>query len=197
MPAITGSSTMQEVLDAYPSAQRALFQRYHIGGCSSCGYAPDDKLETVAANHDITDVGEVIAFLEGAAEADKKLKISVEEVKAALGSPTPPKLLDVRMQEEWNVAHLEGARLFTREVNMEMTTWPKDTAVVFYCHTGQRSMDAASFFAGHGFFNVRSMEGGIDAWSQKIDGSVPRYEIKAGPTRGSASIRPLSESLPN
>ena len=36
--AITGDSMMGEVLEAYPSAQRALFGRYHIGGCDSCGY---------------------------------------------------------------------------------------------------------------------------------------------------------------
>lgn len=35
---------MGEVLEAYPSAQRALFRRYHIGGCNSCGYAPGDTL---------------------------------------------------------------------------------------------------------------------------------------------------------
>ena len=43
-PAITRHSTMGEVLEAYPSAQRALFRRYHIGGCNSCGYAPGDTL---------------------------------------------------------------------------------------------------------------------------------------------------------
>jgi hypothetical protein len=42
--AITRHSTMGEVLEAYPSAQRALFRRYHIGGCNSCGYAPGDTL---------------------------------------------------------------------------------------------------------------------------------------------------------
>jgi len=39
-PAITRHATMGEVLEAYPSAQRALFRGYHIGGCNSCGYAP-------------------------------------------------------------------------------------------------------------------------------------------------------------
>ncbi len=63
---ITRHSTMGEVLEAYPSAQRALFQRYHIGGCNSCGYQPGDTLEEVARGHNILDVGEVIAFVEHA-----------------------------------------------------------------------------------------------------------------------------------
>ena len=50
---ITGHSTMGEVLEAYPSAQRALFRQYHIGGCNSCGYQLGDKLEEVARGHDI------------------------------------------------------------------------------------------------------------------------------------------------
>ena len=61
---ITKRSTMQEVLEAYPSAQRALFRRYHIGGCHSCGYEPDHILEEVAHRHNITDLEEVVAFIE-------------------------------------------------------------------------------------------------------------------------------------
>ena len=61
MPAtakITKRSTMQEVLDAYPSAQRALFGRFHIGGCNSCGYEPEDVLEEVAHRHNLADTSE-------------------------------------------------------------------------------------------------------------------------------------------
>ena len=70
---ITRHSTMGEVLEAYPSAQRALFQRYHIGGCNSCGYQPDDTLDAVARGHNILDVGEVIAFLEDAEQLDRQV----------------------------------------------------------------------------------------------------------------------------
>lgn len=59
---ITRRSTMQEVLEAYPSAQRAVFQRYHIRGCNSCGYQPEDTLEQVAHNHNITDLDEASYF---------------------------------------------------------------------------------------------------------------------------------------
>lgn len=68
---ITGRSTLQEVLEAYPSAQRALFQRYHIGGCNSCGYQPEDTLEQVAHGHNIDDLDEVIATIEDAEQIDR------------------------------------------------------------------------------------------------------------------------------
>jgi hypothetical protein len=40
-------STMQQVLAAYPAAQRALFKSYHVGGCSSCGFQPEETVEQI------------------------------------------------------------------------------------------------------------------------------------------------------
>ena len=61
---ITRHSTMGKVLEAYPSAQRALFQRYHIGGCNSCGYQPGDTLDAVARSHNITDLRSMTGGIE-------------------------------------------------------------------------------------------------------------------------------------
>ena len=52
---------------------------------------------------------------------------------------------------------------------------PKDTKLVFYCHTGVRSRSAAEHFRAEGFTDVHNLEGGIDAWSREVDPSVPRY----------------------
>jgi Rhodanese-like domain len=68
---------------------------------------------------------------------------------------------------------------------------PKDTPVVFHCHHGQRSLDAASYLAGHGFKNARSLTGGIEAWSIEVDASVPRYESVRDPLSGGTTLRPL------
>ena len=187
---ITKRSTMQEVLEAYPSAQRALFGRYHIGGCNSCGYQPEDILEEVAHGHNITDLDEVVAFILQADEIDRRIQVSPREVAEALRSSAPPRLVDVRTPEEWDVAHIPGATLVSEELTQEMMQWPKDTAIVFYCHGGQRSLDAAAYLAGHGFSNVHSMTGGMDAWSLAVDASVPRYEM-ARTENGKATLRPL------
>jgi hypothetical protein len=61
---ITKDMTMQEILAVFPGAQRALFSRYHIGGCSSCGFQPTETLEQVDASHNIPDVEEVVGYLE-------------------------------------------------------------------------------------------------------------------------------------
>ena len=194
MPAtakITKRSTMQEVLEAYPSAQRALFQRFHIGGCNSCGYEPGDILEDVALSHKIKDLTEVIEFIEQAAQTDARIQMSPVDVAAALQSNLPPRLIDVRTREEWDLARIEGATLNTEELAQEMMRLPRKTPVVFYCHLGQRSLDAASYFAGHGFKHVHSMTGGIDAWAVSVDSSVPRYEVAPELSDGKPTLRTL------
>ncbi|MEJ6578938.1 MAG: hypothetical protein QNL33_05535 [Akkermansiaceae bacterium] len=46
--AIGPQSTMPQALAAYPAAQRALFQRYHVGGGSNCGFQPEETVENQA-----------------------------------------------------------------------------------------------------------------------------------------------------
>ena len=72
---ITPKSSMQDVLEMYPSAQRALFDRYHIGGCSSCGFQSTDALEEVLRNHQILDVQEVVGYIKRSQEEQDKLQI--------------------------------------------------------------------------------------------------------------------------
>jgi rhodanese-related sulfurtransferase len=194
-PTITKRSTMQEVLQAFPSAQRALFARYHIGGCHSCGYEPNDVLEDVVRRHDITDIDEVLTFLHSADETDRRLQITPTEVAAAMRGNKAPRLLDVRTPEEWAIAKLAGATLVDEAIAQQVMTWPKETPIVLYCHTGVRSLDAASYLAGHGFSNVRSMTGGIERWSREIDAKVPRYEVARDPASGRPTLRPLRAAM--
>jgi len=52
---------------------------------------------------------------------------------------------------------------------------PKDRPLAFLCHHGNSSRQAAEHFRGLGFRQLFNVEGGIDAWSQQVDPSVPRY----------------------
>jgi rhodanese-related sulfurtransferase len=54
----------------------------------------------------------------------------------------------------------------------------KAQRIVVYCHHGTRSLDSAAYLAGHGFTNVKSLAGGIDAWSCEIDQELPRYRLE-------------------
>jgi rhodanese-related sulfurtransferase len=171
---LSGDWTMGQVTSVFPSAQRALFQKYHVGGCSSCGFQLSDTLGTVAMSHGL-DVNQVIEYIQRSQDMEKDLEITVAEA-AELLKQGKIRLLDVRTAEEYAIASVAGSVLVDQSLAQEiMQTWPKDTAIVTMCHHGMRSLDAASYLRGHGFANTRSMTGGIDAWSLNIDPEIPRY----------------------
>ena len=172
---ISPKSTMSEILSMYPSAQRALFTRYHIGGCSSCGFEPEQTLESVLKAKNVLDVDEAIAHIKNSQSVDDNMEIGPQEL-AALMKKGPVKLIDVRSPGEHAMVHIEGDQLNTDALVREMkTSWPKDAAIVFYCHHGVASLNAASYMVGHGFANAKSLRGGIDAWSKEIDSLLPTY----------------------
>ncbi len=171
---LTGLWPMEHVLKVFPSAQRVLFQKFHIGGCSSCGYMPHDSLDKVARDHGL-ETDKVAAFIKESANLEKDMEISPAEV-AQLLKQGSIKLLDVRTPEEYEIARVQGSVLVDQDLAAEIINkWSPDTPIVTMCHHGMRSLDAAAYLRGHGFKNTRSMTGGIDAWSNTIDSSVPRY----------------------
>ena len=173
------SLTMAELLQEYPGAQRALFRAYHIGGCASCGFSPSETLAAVCARNNNLPLEEVAGTILAGHEADQKMQISAREVAERLQAGEQLPLIDVRSREEWDAVHIKGATFFTQELMQKIISeWPKDREFVFVCHLGMRSLDAASFFAGHGFQHARSMTGGIDAWSREVDPDLPRYDLE-------------------
>ena len=172
---ITPEMTMEEILRVAPAAQRALFQRYHVGGCSSCGFQPTDTLAQVAKDHNILDVPDVVRTIVLAQELDGKIQVEPSQVKAWLDEGQDFSFIDVRTPEEWQVARIEAAELLDYDDSQKYMSLDKERRIVFTCHTGDRSLDVASYFIGHGFREVYSMRGGIAAWSEQIDASVPSY----------------------
>ncbi len=171
--------TMRELLQHYPGAQRALFRRYHIGGCSSCGFQPEETLAGLCARNNSLPVAEVIEHIVASHETDRQLQIAPAELAAALKSDPEAKLVDVRTREEFDAVHVEGAIFFTQELMQEiLMKWDRRALLAIMDHQGARSMDAAAYFAGHGFENVKSVRGGIDAWSQEVDANLARYELE-------------------
>jgi rhodanese-related sulfurtransferase len=176
---MTDASTMREVLAEFPGAQRALFRRYHIGGCSSCGFQPEETLTQLCARNGSLSVDEVMAHIRESHEADLKMQIAPRELDDARKRDPALKVVDIRTREEHEAARIEGSILFTQELMQEMLgKWPRGAMVVIYDHQGTKSMDAAAYFQGHGFENVRALRGGIDAWSREVDGKVPRYQLE-------------------
>jgi len=172
---INPSMTMEEILRLAPAAQRALFQRYHVGGCSSCGFQPTDTLAQVCKDHNILDIPEVIRTIQHAQEADSRLQVDCRTVKAWLDQGEDFSFIDVRTPQELALASIPQAEALDYENSEKYMSLPKDRKIVFSCKSGMRSLDVAAYFVGHGFTQVHSMRGGIDAWRAEIDSKIPKY----------------------
>lgn len=172
-------STMSDVLAEFPGAQRALFRKYHIGGCSSCGFQPNETLSQLCARNGNLSVEEVMAHIRTSHEADLKMQIAPKELADWMKRNGSLKIVDIRTREEHEAARIEGTVLFSQELMQEMLgRWAREAPLVIVDHQGRKSMDAAAYFLGHGFQNVRALQGGIDAWSREVDSKVPRYELE-------------------
>ena len=171
--------TMRDLLEQFPGAQRALFRRYHVGGCSSCGFSPDETLAGVCARNESLDVAEVTEHILASDTADRAMQIEPRELSERLTAGETIHLLDIRTREEFDSVKLPGAHLFTQEFMQEILAhWLRANLLVIYDHQGTRSMDAAAYFQGHGFEQIKSLRGGIDAWSTEVDPKLPRYHLE-------------------
>ena len=104
------------------------------------------------------------------------VEISALELQRERGRKPDLLLLDVREPREAQIARIEGARLIPlRELPRRLAELPGHAEIVTHCHHGQRSLQAREILKGAGFASVRSLAGGIDAWSREVDADVPRY----------------------
>ena len=75
---------MRELLEQFPGAQRAMFRKYHIGGCSSCGFSPEETLAGVCARNENVDVEEAIEHIIASDAAERAMQIEPRELADTL-----------------------------------------------------------------------------------------------------------------
>jgi rhodanese-related sulfurtransferase len=176
--AVGPQSVMRDVLEAFPGAQRALFRKYHIGGCSQCSFQPTETLEQVCQRNGGLDAREVLEHIKASHQEDAKVLIGPKELDDLLKQDKTVRLLDVRSREEFEAVHLDGSQLLTQPVMRDVLAEGTNIRpLVIIDHQGKQALDAAAYFMGHGLQNVRCLRGGIDAWSQEVDPKVRRYRM--------------------
>lgn len=107
------------------------------------------------------------------------LEISVEETRDLLASrPDDTMLVDVREPFEHQTARIDGAEFIPmRQIpeHVGAATLPRDKHLLIHCHHGGRSLRVTEYLRAQGYPRVTNVAGGIHAWSQRIDPSVPTY----------------------
>ena len=111
-------------------------------------------------------------------ETYDKIHISVKELKEKIDKGEDFILLDVREPQEYNFARIkekDAMLVPLMKLPSVIDKLPKDKPIYVLCRSGNRSLQATMWLLQKGFKNVKNVEGGILAWSQEIDPSVPQY----------------------
>lgn len=104
------------------------------------------------------------------------LTIDVFSVKEKLKKGEPFILVDVRGADERKRAVISDALWIPlSELPQSLDKLPVNREIIVHCHFGGRSFHATRFLMQKGFKNVKSLDGGIDAWSSAIDAAIPHY----------------------
>jgi sulfur-carrier protein adenylyltransferase/sulfurtransferase len=104
-------------------------------------------------------------------------EVTVRDLKQALDDPQRGiKVIDVREPDEYEIARIEGVPLIPlSELPRRFTELDPDQPYYLHCKGGRRSLKALQFLRERGFKHLKSVKGGIRAWSEEIDPGVPRY----------------------
>ncbi len=103
-------------------------------------------------------------------------EISVTELQRMHDDGRPFTLVDVREDDELAIASLDFAKhVPLASLAQRLVELGKNDDIVVMCHGGSRSGRAAKYLREQGFTSVANLTGGIDAWSQEVDPSVPTY----------------------
>jgi sulfur-carrier protein adenylyltransferase/sulfurtransferase len=112
----------------------------------------------------------------GARSEDEIPTMSAQELKRKIDAGEPFELIDVREAFEYEIARIDGAKLIPLgEIAERVDELQRERPIVVHCHSGRRSAEAVRLLQQRGFANVYNLEGGIDAWSDQVDPSVPKY----------------------
>jgi sulfur-carrier protein adenylyltransferase/sulfurtransferase len=138
--------------------------------CPACGEAP--------TLHELIDYERFCGTAPESAMPDAVPEMSPEELKRRLDRGDPLTVIDVREPFEWEIGNLapQGARLIPLG-QLEDRVGEIDPAeeVVVHCRSGKRSADAVRLLQEHGFERAWNLEGGILAWSDRVDPAIPKY----------------------
>jgi adenylyltransferase/sulfurtransferase len=103
-------------------------------------------------------------------------ELTPEELKRRIDAGEALFILDVRNPEEFQIGRIPGSTLIPLpDLPQRFRELDPNRELVVHCKSGMRSARAIQFLRQQGYRNLRNLTGGILAWSEKVDPSVPRY----------------------
>ena len=103
-------------------------------------------------------------------------EVSVEELKARRDRGENPLVIDVREDWELQLARIpDVVHVPMNQIPARLGEFQRNAETIVMCHAGGRSLHVAHFLAAQGFTDVANLSGGISAWTEAVDATVPRY----------------------
>lgn len=171
---LTADSPMGLILETIPGARRAIFARYHLGGCQSCAFSNEETLAELCARSEIS-VDEVLGHLLVSHAHDAAMQLEPTAAKERLHEF---RLIDLRTREEHEAVVIPGSEFFTQELQQQIFAGDAAVKILLYDHAGRNALDQVAWFRGHGLIETYALRGGIDAWSREVDPALPRYRLE-------------------
>ena len=141
----------------------------------------DPNCPICGENPTVTELIDYEHFCGIGTEADKivlepEFEISVEELKAKITGEDTPFILDVREPHEFEICRIPNSVLIPlAEVEKRVHELNRSSEIVVHCKAGGRSAKAVKFLREAGFEKVKNLKGGILAWADEVDSSMPKY----------------------
>ena len=130
---------------------------------------PTDTLAQVCKDHNLLDVNEVMKTILLSEQVDKTTQIDAPQVREWLAAGEEFTFIDVQPPSDEELVRVEPAELLDYNNSAKYMDREKDHRFVFICADGDRSLDVASYFIGHGFTDVHAVSGGVNAWMASED----------------------------
>jgi|TARA_B100001964_G_C14223440_1_gene596471 adenylyltransferase/sulfurtransferase len=180
LPGIIGILQANEVLKIILKIGNLMVNRFLLFDTLSMEFnelqiSKDDKCLICGSNPSITNLIDYKAFC-GIPDYKKKDydEITVHELSNRLNNNQTLTVLDVRENHEVKIARIKGAiHIPMRELLNRITELNANEEIVVYCKSGQRSGQICKTLIKNNFINVKNLKGGIIAWSERIDFSMP------------------------
>jgi sulfur-carrier protein adenylyltransferase/sulfurtransferase len=102
-------------------------------------------------------------------------EITVEELKEMRDKNLPHRLIDCRESDEFNASNIGGELMPMNTIPSRLQDLDPDEDIIVYCKVGGRSAMVVEYLRRNGFDNARNLRGGIYAWSENIDPTIPKY----------------------
>ena len=114
--------------------------------------------------------------IQTASASANPFEITAVELKRRLDAGDPLVILDVREPQEYQINRIAGSTLIPLgEVPRRYQELDRDKEIICQCKIGQRSAKAADYLRTVGFKNVKNLKGGIVAWIDQVDPTLPKY----------------------